>query len=200
MRRRRRIGCSRRCWGFADGDHPDARGALLALPDGVRAAIAVEGGALAHGAREHVRFVVALEEREDGVYALCERGVSRCRRDARALLEFGEDGDHAAVARCRERAGEHLREVLVVAPEVLRRWEGRAREGGEGQEREVGESAARALEGGFELVEVVVVARAGGVERGRLWFGLLARTVGVGRCVRYIFEGGAGDIRCRSCC
>ena len=44
-------------------------------------------------------------------------------------------------------------------------WEGGAREGGEGQEREVGERAAGALEGGLELVEVVIVARAGGVER-----------------------------------
>jgi len=188
-------------WGFGDGDgdHPDTGGALFALADGVRAAIAVERDVLVHSAREDVLFIMALEESEDGVYGVCERGVSRCRRDARALLQVDKDGDHAAVARRRERAGEHDREALAVAPEVMSWWEGGAREGGEGQEREVGERAAGALEGGLELVEVVIVARAGGVERGRLWFCLFARATEAVRGVRYVFERCRRHIRCRRC-
>lgn len=143
---------------------------------------------------------MALEEREHGVYALCKRSVSRRRRYACALLEVGEDGDHAAVAGRREQAGEHRREALAVAPEVMRWWEGVACKCREGQEREVGERAAGALEGRFELVEMVVVARAGGVERGRLWLGLFART-GVGRgCVCYVFERGMRHVGRRSRC
>ena len=185
---------------FADGNHPNARGALFALADCVRAAVAVEGDLLAHGAREDVLFVVALEEREDGVYALCKRGVSRRRRNACALLEVGEDGDHAAVAGRRQQTGEHCREALAVAPEVLRWWERAAYKCREGQEREVRERAAGALEGRFELVEMVVVARAGGVERGRLWLGLFARTEAGRRCVCYVFERGMRHVGRRSCC
>lgn len=197
--RRRQIGDGG-CLRVADGDHPNARRALLALADCVRAAVAVEGDLLAHGARENVLLVVALEEREDGVYALCKRGVSRRRRDACALLEICEDGDHAAVASRRQQTGEHRREALAVAPEVLRWWEGAAYECREGQEREVGEGAAGALKGRFELVEMVVVARAGGVERGRLWLGLFARTEVGRRRVCYVFEGGMRHVGRRGCC
>jgi hypothetical protein len=54
---------------------------------------------------------------------------------------------------------------LAVAPETLRWWKGGARKVREGEELEGGESAAAALEGGLELVEVVIVGRTGGVER-----------------------------------
>lgn len=55
---------------LANGDHPDARGALLALADGVGAAVAVERDVLALCAREDLGLVVTLEELEDGLDAL----------------------------------------------------------------------------------------------------------------------------------
>ena len=132
---------------FAHGYHPDARSALFASADGVRAAVAVEWYVLTRCAREYVRFVVPLEEREHGLDALCERGVARGRCDARALFEVGEDGNHASVARRRERAHEHRRQALAVAPEVLRWGERSAGEGRQGEEFERGKGAAAALEG-----------------------------------------------------
>jgi hypothetical protein len=71
---------------------------------------------------------------------------------------------------------------------VMSWWDGSAGEGGEGQEREVGERASGVLEGGLELVEVIIVARAGGIERGRLWFCLFARATEALWGVRYVFE------------
>lgn len=184
---------------LADGDHPDARGALLAFADGVRAAVAVEGDVFACCAREDLGLVVALEELEDGVDARGERVVARDRRDARALLEVGEHGDHAAVARGGERAGEHRRHALAVAPEVLRWREGGARERRQGKETQHGERAAAALEGRFELVEVVVVARAGGVEGWRLGFGLFAWAEARWRRISYVLERGRGHIWSGNC-
>ena len=184
---------------FADGDHPDARGALLALADGVRAAIAVEGNVFADCAREYLGFVVALEELEDGLDAFGEGVVSRDRRDARALLEVGKHSNHAAVACGRERAGEHRRQALAVTPEVLSWREGGARECGQGEETQSGERTAAALEGRFELVEVVVVARTGGVEGRRLGFGLFAWAEAVWWRISYVFERGWGHIWSRNC-
>lgn len=115
---------------LADRDHPDARGALFALSDGVRTAMAVEGHLFAGCAREDYSFVVSLEEVEYGLDALGQRVVSCDAGDARAFFEVGQHGYHAAVARGRECAIEHRHHALAFAPEVLCWREGGARECG----------------------------------------------------------------------
>ena len=150
-------------------------------------------------AREDLGFIVALEELEHGLDALGERVVSRDARDARALLEVDEHGDHAAVARGRERTGEHRRHALAVAPEVLRWREGGARECGQREETQSRECAAAALEGRFELVEVVVVARAGGVEGRRLGFGLFGWAEAGWWPICHVFERGWGNVWSGNC-